>query len=318
MKHFFSKSGVLTVMMAGMALAPVQAKTNVKELAQELEIMTNILSTSLKQNNSKQGIRFSRLDVTYLASQGVVFNVNTSNGGLRFNFGNFLPEGFVMPGLEPLKPLEPLEPLTPGQIVIKNGDINIELDSDEMRDLVRNAKREARKAMEQLRELREDEREISWERREYERRRRDIEFEKRHADEKNRKRLNEMLRELDKEMLQLEQKQQEISKFAAELEQEQKQQQQKRAEAHKTQYKRFLAGFEQNIADVMCKYGAGLKALDSKEHVSFVLKNFGSAELGSHSKQDRIYVFKQQDIRACVTEKIDSNKLLTRAQTYLF
>jgi len=308
MKHFFSKPSILSLLVAGMTFGAAQAATNVKKLPQELEIMSNILSTSLKQQNSKKGIRFSRLDVTYLAAQGVVFDVKTNNGGFSFNFGDFLPEGFVIP--------EPPEAPEQTHIVINSGDIDIEFDSDEMQDMLRSAKREARKAREQLRELREDERELSWEQREYERRRRDIEFEKRHADEHQRKQLNERLRELDQDAQKLKQKQQEVSKFAAQLEQEQKQQEQKRASARQSQYKRFLASFEENIADVLCKYGAGLKALDKKEHVSFVLKDFGSA--GGNSKQDRIYVFEQQDIRACVTEKIDSNKLLSRAQTYLF
>lgn len=303
MKTAMIKQTVIGLMAAGLTLGSAQAVTQVDELSQELEIMTSILNTSLKQGGAGKGIQFRGLDVTYLARQGVVFEVKTSNGGLNFNFGQVFSNAFSF---------------SSSSSSDVERDVVIKFDEHEIQDMVRQAKRLEERAREKLRELREDERELSWEQREFDRRRRDIEFEKRHADEKRRKKLNEKLKELDKEAQQLVSRKKEIAEFATQLETEQKQEAEKRNQAKKEQYKRFLAGFEENIASTLCKYGSGLKSLDSGENVSFVLKNFGSASGRGKNQQDKIYVFAQKDIRACVTEKIDSNKLLTNARTYMF
>mgnify|MGYP000076608708 CR=1 FL=1 len=77
-----------------------------------------------------------------------------------------------------------------------------------------------------------------------------------------------------------------------------------------------MAGFEESVGDMLCKYGAGIKALPKDENVSFVLSKFGSTD--SRSKQDKIYVFQHKDIQDCVRDKIDANKLLSQANTYMF
>ena len=240
----------------------------------------------------------------------MVFEINTTNGGWHFDIGDMIS------GLN-----VPVAPIPPINISGDDEQFVIEFESEqEWHEMAREATEAAqdalRDAQRKLRDLREKEREYSWEEREYERRKRDLEFEKRNADQKRRAKLEERSKELEKEMKQLESKRNEVSRYAKEIEEEQKVQQEKRKEAKKAQYTRFLASFEDSIGTVLCKYGAGIKALPENENVSFILPKFGSA---SHSsKQDRIYVFKHKDIQSCVRDKIDTNQLLSKANTYMF
>lgn len=305
------KKTLLAMLIAGMTFgsASVAAKTDIPELSKELEIMTNIMQTALRHNNDRQGIRFRSIDVTYLDGQGVVFEINTSGGGFHFDIGDMLS------GLN-----VPVAPVPPVSISSDEQQFVIEFDEGEWQELAREASEAARDALRdaqhKLRDLREREREYSWEEREYERRKRDLEFEKRNADEKRRAKIEEKAHELEKELKEIEAKRGEISRYAKEIEEEQKQQEEKRNAAKKAQYTRFLSNFEASIGDVLCKYGAGIKALPQDENVSFILPKFGSAS--KREKQDRIYVFKQKDIQSCVRDKIDSNKLLEDATTYMF
>lgn len=195
----------------------------------------------------------------------------------------------------------------------------MEIDDDfvdmatEMAEGVQDAMREAR---DRLRELREREREFSWEKREYERRKRDLEFEKRNADQDRKKQIEQQSEELEAELAKLKSKQAEVSEYAKQLEQEQKAKNAERQAAKREEYKRFLAGFEESVGDMLCKYGAGIKALPKDENVSFVLNKFGSE--GSRKKQDKIYVFQHKDIEDCVRDKITPDTLLSQSNTYMF
>lgn len=304
------KKSIIALFVASLGLTQVQAKTDLPELSKELEIMTGIMQTALRQNNSRAGIRFRSIEATYLAKQGVVFEINTSNSGSSWHFDL----GNVLSGIS-----VPTPPTPPVAVSGDGGSWVVEVDDDwvelaeEMAHGVQEAMRDAR---EKLRDLREREREYSWEQREYERRKRDLEFEKRNADEKNKKRIEQRTKELETELQKLKSKQAEVSKYAAQIEQEQKKQNAERNAAKQKEYKRFLAGFESSVGDLLCKYGAGIKALPDNENVSFVLSKFGSID--SRAKQDKIYVFKHEDIQDCVRDKIDANKLLSQSDTYMF
>lgn len=307
---------VASAMLVGDALAASHSKTDMVELSKELQIMTSIMKTSLQQSNTRQGIRFRGIDVTYLADQGVMFEVNTSKTGIHIDVAGLIGD---IPGLigdieVPPMPDMPLEFVTSDNEVI----INIQNDWEEMaEDALEDARDALRESRDKLRRLREREREYTWEQREYERRKRDLAFQKRNADKESLKNIEEVEKELLQEMEELKAKREEVARYADEIEQEQAKANAKRQAAALKRYKQFLSGFEDNVADVLCKYGAGLKALPKDENVSFVLPNFGQAE-NEHSRQDRIYVFKQQDIQGCVTGKLSANELLTKAHIYAF
>jgi hypothetical protein len=286
--------------------------------------MTNILQTALKQNNSKQGIRFRGVGVTYLADQGVMFEVSTSNnsGGFEFNFdfgGMF--DGALRSDLR--ANVAPRAPLPVNPVVFNGGRVELNLNEDELEDYVENAMEQAhevlRESRDKLRELGESQREIAWEQREYERNKRDIEFEKRNADADRRKELDEQLKELNVELAKLNSKRNEMERYSKEIAIEQKKQEEKRFAAKKQQYGQFLAGFEDSIGNVLCRYGAGIKALPKGENISFVLSNFGSIDSDERNgKQDRVYVFKYKDVQDCVRDKITQEKLLAGVNSYMF
>lgn len=305
------KKTLLAVLVATLGIGQVQAKTDLAVLSKELNIMTSIMQTALGQNKDRRGIRIRSIDATYLAKQGIVFEISTTNGGFHFDLAN------VLSGLDISVPPVPPVPPVPGSN--EGGNWVIELDDDwvEMAsEVAENVQDAMRNAREQLRDLRVREREYSWEQREYERRKRDLEFEKRNADADERKRIEERAKELESELQRLKTKQAEVNEYAKQIEDEQKKQKEERNAAKQKEYKRFLADFEANVGDVLCKYGAGIKALPSAENISFVLPKFGSDS--GRAKLDKIYVFQHKDIKECVKDKIDMNKLLQRSETYLF
>lgn len=292
----------LTVSMASHAV------TNYEELNKELEIMNSVLATTLKQTGKQEAIRFRGLETSYLASQGVVFHVSTSQGswGMKHDLRSFMPD----------------VPVAPSSPLIIGGDgrsIQIEIHDEwehMIEDTVRQVESLFRESNEQLRDVRSDARELSWEMREYERRMRDLNFEMRNANQERKTDIQNNLDELNAEITQVKARQQELENYAATLEAEQKAQLDKQKAAYQQSNRAFLSAFEERIADTLCRFGAGLRALPDDEHISFVLKGFHSKE--NQGKQDRIYVFKESDVKKCVQEKMDSVELLAKATVYEF
>lgn len=284
----------------------VHAKTDVKELTDELEIMTSILQTSLRQNDKGSAIRTRSIEVTYLANQGVVFDISTTRGSSHFNF-----DFSSMPMVPPVPP------------VPVNGSERewiVEFENQDWSEIAHEAMDHAHDAMEkvreQLRDLNDKSRDYNWQVRDYERKRRDLEFEMRSADNQRKKEIQTDLKDLEGQIKSVELKQKEAQQFASNLEKQQKQKADEKAKAMNAQIKQFVVNFENNVSSALCKYGAGIKALDINENVSFVLSNFGDNLRGS--RQDRIYVFSHSDVQDCVKDKVDANKLLTKAEIYSF
>lgn len=299
----------ISLLLASVSAGTVNAQTDTVALNNELEIMTNIMRTSLGQGNKGKGYRVRGIDVLYLANQGVLFEVNTSSSSSNIVF-EFISDGdFVVPPIPPVAPMH------------GNSDaVVFSFDEDEWEDSVEEAVEHARHAMEEardkLRELRQQEREFGWEERNYERALRDIEFEMRNADKDRKEELVERQKEITKDLAKVKAKQQETEKYAAQFEQQQKQKAAEKQAARQKQYMAFLTMFENNIADTLCKYGNGIRALPNDENVSFVLSNMGNAI--NKRKQDKVYVFSNQDIQSCVKDKLSAKQLLSKAQNYSF
>lgn len=302
----------LSALVASMWALPIAAKTDMNALTGELEIMSSILQTALKQDSARGRLSVRNIDYTYLHGQGVVFKMTMNSYGYRQVFA-FI-DGH---------PSVPVAPVAPNVFHLKDGDIDIHMDEDEIEDAVEEAMERAeylsRESSSKLRSLGEKLREISWEQREYERRRRDLEFEKSNSDNERKEDIEEQLGELNTELKKLQAKRTEIERYKTKTETERQAQLQQRKEAAEQESKRFLANFEQNLGQVLCRYGAGLKALDDKEYVNFVLSDFDSSDRhAQQSSQDRVYVFKHSDIQACVKDKISQERLLQNTQVYAF
>jgi hypothetical protein len=97
---------VLCTVTSGMSAA--QSQNKYEDLANELEIMSGVLNTSLRQNVTSDSWRVNQIDTSYLAGQGAVFTLS-----LRGHSNNWvheietLVEGFVgaVPSAPPVPPV---------------------------------------------------------------------------------------------------------------------------------------------------------------------------------------------------------------------
>ncbi|RDV28156.1 hypothetical protein DXV75_04120 [Alteromonas aestuariivivens] len=304
MNRIAKQAGLSVVLSACLSAHAFSA--DMKELNQELEIMTGVLDTVLKQHSKRQEVRYRKLDATYLLNQGVVFEVTTTDTSAGWG------------GWSEIMSLIPPAPLA--HISIMDGDEDIEI-VQEWESIAENAIREVeesfRETHEELRELRDRSREMAWERRELDRQKRDLEFELRQAQDKRQKEIREDLNELEQELAQLDSKEREIKQHADEIEQRQQAKLEQQKQAQQQAYKTFLANFESSIGDALCRFGAGLRELPDNEHISFVLKDFSLTTQG-RERNDRVYVFSKSKVKQCASEKIDESKLLASAQVYEF
>lgn len=311
MKTLFKKT-LLAITIAGLSLTQVQAQApgNVKEIRDELSIMLNILQATLKQNSNKT-VGFRANAVTYLANQGVMFEINASRQGQFFGF-DFSD---MLNNLKSMR-IPPAPQVNEQQIVIN-------INGDEMEHEFSNSYEYdvqlAEERHEKMRELSERQRDLAWEQREYERSRRDLEFEKRNAEGDRRKEIEQELAELSTELKKIEAKRTELEKYSSEIAAEQSKLAEQRQAAKKQLYSQSLAVFEDTVGKMLCRYGAGLKSLDEDENINFVLSNFIEAEdKSSIVAHDKIYVFKHKDVKACVSGRKSQEQLLASATTYLF
>ena len=93
----------------------------------------------------------------------------------------------------------------------------------------------------------------------------------------------------------------------------------KRAEQKALKAQQRIQHFDKlttTVADTICMYGNGLKAIPKDEHVSVIIKLAGD-KAGRHY-QDKVFVFTKKDINSCANDKITSKKLLVKANKYQF
>ncbi len=70
------------------------------------------------------------------------------------------------------------------------------------------------------------------------------------------------------------------------------------------------------LVETLYLYGNGLKSIPKNEHVTLIVKSAGD-KLG-RSYKDKIFVFTKKDISDCSSDKIDTKKLLAKAEKYQF
>lgn len=303
-------SGAIATVLFGISSGTLQAKTEVNDLTNELEIMSNIMRTSLKQSSKDSSYKIHALDVTYLKKQGVVFEVKTSSGEQHFIFEFSDGQDFIM--------APPVPPMPPGSG--EDFEYEIEYSNKEWEDgvesMVEHAHHSMEEARQKLRELRKQEHDYAWQLRDTQRKLRDIEFELRGADKARSDELRSEQKQLEKDVAKLKVQQAEAEKSTQKLQQQREQKEAEKREKQQQQNAAFLAQFESNISTTLCKYGNGLAALSDDEYVSFILPDFINKALAT--AQDRIYVFRNQDIQSCVKNKMSAKQLLAKADSYNF
>ncbi|KGJ92416.1 hypothetical protein [Thalassotalea sp. ND16A] len=279
------------------------------QLHQQLDIMTDIIKSSIKKQSDRKGPQLTRMESNYLASQGVVFTLNVSRSS---NYGF----DFTMPVM-PTVPVAPRAPTAPegvdsADLFGENYEIVIEAAMEEAAIAMELASEHMRSNSEEQREIREQERELAYELRDIAREERDLKYQEYSLEKEDQA-------EHKQEKAKLEQKKAKIVKAKAEISKraEQYQKQVKQAQAEKAkQQQKFYQQLENTVSQVLCNYGGGLKALPDDEYVSMIIKGAGSKE-GNRIK-DKVLVFNKLDVKNCVLERIDANTLLSKANGYQF
>jgi hypothetical protein len=313
--RLYVKNSILALALSSVVIAPLQAKpstSHLKEIRNEAGIMLNILKTSLKQN-AQENIKFRADSVSYLATQGVVFEIDSGRRNRDFF-------GFDLQGLMKSLPVAPNAPASSSA-----GKTNFEININEpgiqrvIEGIFEHGDDFEDDARDKMRDLSEQQRELAWEKREHERSRRDLDFAKRNAEGDRRKEIEKRVQKLNLDIETLEAKRQSLDVYKDELKAEQDKKMAIRAAAKKQLYSQSLALFEETIGEMLCRYGAGIRSLPEDENITFVLSEFVEADsddvMDSH---DKVYVFKHKDVKACVTGKSNKDKLLIAATTYLF
>lgn len=288
------------------------------KLRQNLEIMQDILQKSLEQG---RGSAIGRIEHSYVAGQGVLFQTSSNRG-----FGHFFP---VAP-LAPLAPMAPIAGVNAAEMaeLAQNAEdiavdvqMNMQWDEEAFADMSEQAEAAAEAAAEafseqqeqmrdQLRDLREQKRDLERDLRDVEREKRDIEFSQKVGkldaeQQKSLKALNERHSTLQKQVSEMQ------KKYAAQEQEVQK----KRAEQQKIaeqKQQELVARVGTNFASTLCDYGASLRELKDSEFVSLQLSTHG------RDSQDIYWVFKKTDINQCVSGKINASALLKKANYYQY
>jgi hypothetical protein len=277
----------------------------------QLNIMSNIIKSSVSTQESRKGSRITGIESTYLKGQGIVFTINSSSGNNHWGNYNF---NFAMPDF----PVAPIAPVVPSRS--SNNDIEFE---NQMNKSVARTMEEASEAYEHAmesfehnregyRELRDEQRDLSYELRDMAREKRDIEYKLRRADDENKKELKSELAALNQQAakLALDEK-----AFKAKSDKLQKKQQAQQAQQEKARGV-YYQGLKTSLTEILCLYGNGLNALPKNEHVSIILKSAG--EKDGRRYKDSILVFTKNDISDCSADKITVSKLTQKSQNYQF
>ena len=295
-------------------MAIAQSSQKYDALADELEIMSGVLKTSLKQNVTSDSWRVNAIESNYLAGQGAVFTMS-----VRGHSGNWAREIETM--VESVVAAVPPAPTAPSvSVSLENIDDIVFEATREWEAYADAASMRVSEAFsdsnDKVRELRNMQREVAWQAREVEREIRDISFELRHADEERKKELLAEKEASEQKLVKVEAKAKTMKDELKVIEKEQAQKRAERKEKQQQAYRSFLAGFEVAMSETLCRFGAGLRGLPESEHISMVLKDFDVDD--NNVRKDRIYVFSRKEVVKCVQEKIDENALLANATIYSF
>ena len=106
-----------------------------------------------------------------------------------------------------------------------------------------------------------------------------------------------------------------VKEFSEKVKQYQKQKAAERQEQLKLR-QAYYGDVAEALAETICLYGNGLRALPSKENVNIVMKSAGNKV--DNKFQDKIYVFNKRDILECAVEKITAKQLLAKGSGYQF
>lgn len=306
MKKCLMKKG-LALWVGALLTGPVLAKDlDTRAIATDVNIMRGILATAVSGDSEERHGPWSDegIDAWYLASQGVVFRLNTRHFRESSSFNrrieinteflddiNDAVEGIMdsigdveMP--EPPEPPEPAEPPAFTYHFSAGDDTGAgDVDRKALRAMSEELRAKARVVRERARELQRLENQND-------------------KDDKNAAAISAKRKELDqaKEALRVDRDKQ--HKLMA----EQKAKQEARWGAQ-------LAELETKTITALCNYGGSLRSVPKNEHVTLMLSGAARSE---RKRQDLVYVFTRQDLADCQSEKLSVAKLKEKGLRYTF
>lgn len=313
---------LMTIFPCALLALSVSAASNnnaeYTDMEKQLNIMSDIIKSSVSVQKGRKGSKISNIQSTYLRGQGAVFTISSGSHTNRWGNFNF---NFTMPDMPPLPPI-PVMPTTS----VNDRDHNDEDDhvfsqdmNERMSNAFESANRGYERAMESIerskdryRELKHAERDLRNEVRDLEREKRDIAYQMRRADDKSKAELDKKIAKLSSRQAEFDKERAKLSKKSEQLREEQKSLRTKQDKDRSVFYKEL----NQSLVETLCLYGNGLKALPKNEHVSMIIKSGGTKENGRY--KDQIFVFSKKDISACSSDKITSANLLENGKGYQF
>jgi len=280
----------------------------------QLDIMSNIIKSSVSVQEGRKGSKITSIESTYLKGQGIVFTINSSSGNNQWGNFNF---NFAMPDF-PAVPIPPIAPVVSRRSSNNDAEYEAQINESVARSM-EEATQAYEHAMESFehnregyRELREEQRDLSYELRDVAREKRDIEYRLRRVDDENKKELQAELETLKKQSAKLAVSQKEFKERSDVMHKKQKAQKAEREKARGSYYQDLNA----SLTETLCLYGNGLKALPKNEHVSVILKSAGEKQ--GRRYKDSILVFSKKDISDCSADKITVSKLTAKSKSYQF
>ena len=300
-------SATIAASLTSMSVLAQDTNSQIQAISEELVIMDSVLSTAFKQASDDQSIKFTRMHSRYLANQGVVFTVSStqSTWGMTITKSSFFPSSIAPPPPPPL-------PAVGGNYAFADID-DIEPELAERLEAVRGRLSDT---ADRLREYTGAARDGAWQMRDLEREKRDLAFEQRAASAERKKAIEARQAAIEQEIAEVKRQQELQAKEIKEVREARKAELEKQRQASKEASQSFIQAFEKTVSSNLCRFGAGLRALPSDQNVSFILENINSGI--DNKAQSRIYVFSAADMKKCVQEKITESQFLNKATVYNF
>lgn len=287
--------------------------TNYDDLHQQMSIMADIIKNSVSNQSEPSSPSLGSIESYYLQGQGAVFNLKVSRGNTFFikYFSDVTP---VMAPRAPKAPkaVMPVVGIEESELFGEDYEIIIESALEEAEHSMELVHEQMRMTSDEQRQLREQEREIAYQLRDIEREKRDLNYQKLHLDKNEAAENKQELVELDKRKAALDKAMAKLDKVNKEYQAKISKSQQQALQAQQKFYQELQA----SVVEVMCSYGAGLKAVPDKEFINIVIK--GAGDKVNKRVKDKVLSFNKADIKSCVIEKISPKQLLSKANQYQF
>ncbi|WP_286266011.1 hypothetical protein [Thalassotalea atypica] len=293
------------------------AEVDFAQMSKQLNIMENIISSSVGTGSKHRGSKLSGIESTYLKGQGIVFTIRSSGGRGHWGSYNF---NIPVPAVPPVPPVGDFTISDHNMAQLEHASALAGVDIEQtVAEAMESAAESYEHALESLsenrdqyRELRDEQRDLSYELRDIARETRDLEYQLKRAEPADQKEIKAELQTLAKKKEKLNVSRKEMDQRTKEYKQKQSAQQAKREEERKGYYSKL----SKTMAETLCLYGNGLKSLPKGENVTVILKS-GGDKVG-RQYQDIIHVFSKRNINGCATDEISADKLLASSNAYQF